>query len=137
MKSKRPSKHFRLKTPGKSPAGCSTILKWDQQIDRDIAAGRLDKLWEKAKADIAAGRVKSLDEIIRHSLTKPVGRIRRGGYIITWFIGDHKPRHVHVETRNGKLIGRFNLDTRRGMEDWQPDKKLLRIIAELERERRL
>ena len=37
---------------------------WDQQIDGDIAAGQLDKLWEKAKTDIAAGRVKPLDEIV-------------------------------------------------------------------------
>lgn len=66
-----------------------------------------------------------------------MGRIRRGGYIITWYIGDHQPRHVHVETANGRLIGRLNLDTLQGMEDWQPDKKLLRIIAELEKEKRL
>jgi hypothetical protein len=32
--------------------------KWDKEMDEDIAAGRLDPLWEKAKADIAAGRVK-------------------------------------------------------------------------------
>jgi hypothetical protein len=38
--------------------------KWDKQMDEDIAAGRLDPLWEKAKADIAAGRVKSLDEVL-------------------------------------------------------------------------
>jgi len=66
-----------------------------------------------------------------------MGRVRRGGFIITWFIGDHEPRHVHVETTDGKLIGRLNLQTRQGMEGWQPDRKLLRIIAELEREGRL
>jgi hypothetical protein len=33
-------------------------------MDEDIAAGRLDALWEKAKSDIAAGRVKPLDEVI-------------------------------------------------------------------------
>jgi hypothetical protein len=37
---------------------------WDKQIDGDIAAGRLDKLWEKARTDIAAGRLKPLNEII-------------------------------------------------------------------------
>jgi hypothetical protein len=66
-----------------------------------------------------------------------MGRIRRAGYIITWFIGDHTPRHVHVETDKGKLIGRFDLQTRRGMEGWQPDKKLLKLIADLENEGRL
>jgi hypothetical protein len=38
--------------------------KWDKQMDEDITAGRLDPLWEKAKADIAAGRVKPLDEVL-------------------------------------------------------------------------
>jgi len=37
---------------------------WDQQIDADIAAGRLDKLADDALADYRAGRVKPLDEII-------------------------------------------------------------------------
>ena len=38
--------------------------QWDEQIDADIAAGRLDKLWHKAQTDIAAGKVKPLDEVI-------------------------------------------------------------------------
>ena len=38
--------------------------KWDKQMDEDSAAGRLDPLWEKAKADITTGRVKSLDEVL-------------------------------------------------------------------------
>ena len=25
-----------------------------------------------------------------------MGRIRRGGYLIDWWIGDHRPKHVHV-----------------------------------------
>ncbi len=66
-----------------------------------------------------------------------MGRIRRAGYIITWFSGDHDPRHVHVETAGGKLVGRLDLRTRKGLEGWQPDKKLLRVIAELEKEGRL
>ncbi len=38
--------------------------EWDKQMDEDIAAGQFDPLWEKAKADIAAGRVKPLDEVL-------------------------------------------------------------------------
>jgi len=41
--------------------------KWDKQIDEDIAAGKLDKLADKAMQDYQAGRVKPLDEIIDHS----------------------------------------------------------------------
>jgi hypothetical protein len=66
-----------------------------------------------------------------------MGRVRRGGYIITWFAGDHRPRHVHVQTDDGQLLGRFDLETRRTMEDWQPTRKLLQVIADLEREGRI
>ena len=41
--------------------------KWDKQIDDDIAAGRLDKLADKALEDYRAGRVKPLDEVIDQS----------------------------------------------------------------------
>ena len=37
---------------------------WDQQIDADAKAGRLDKLAEKALEDYRAGRTKPLDEIL-------------------------------------------------------------------------
>ena len=52
-------------------------------------------------------------------------------------LANHEPRHVHVETTGGKLIGRLDLRTRQGMEGWQPDRKLLRVIEDLEREGRL
>jgi hypothetical protein len=41
--------------------------KWDQQIDQDIAAGKLDKLADKAVRDYKDGRVKPLDEITDQS----------------------------------------------------------------------
>ncbi len=37
---------------------------WDQQIDADAKAGRLDPLAEKALEDYRAGRTKPLDEIL-------------------------------------------------------------------------
>ena len=40
--------------------------EWDRQIEADASAGKLDKLWERALADIEAGRVKSLDEFLHH-----------------------------------------------------------------------
>ncbi len=30
--------------------------EWDKQIERDVAAGKFDKIFAKADADIAAGR---------------------------------------------------------------------------------
>ena len=41
--------------------------KWDNQIDEDIAAGKLDKLADKATQVYQAGRVKPLDEITGES----------------------------------------------------------------------
>lgn len=40
---------------------------WDRQIEQDARSGKLDKLWKRAEADIKAGRVKTLDEVINNS----------------------------------------------------------------------
>jgi len=37
---------------------------WDAQIEEDIKAGRLNDLSAQAEADIAAARVKPLDEVL-------------------------------------------------------------------------
>jgi hypothetical protein len=37
---------------------------WDQQIEADLAAGKLDRLMAKAEVDIAANHVSHLDEIL-------------------------------------------------------------------------
>ncbi len=66
-----------------------------------------------------------------------MGRVRRGGYILTWWKGDHEPRHVHIRTDKGEKLGRLDLATRHGLEGWTPTKDILRIIDELEREGRL
>lgn len=66
-----------------------------------------------------------------------MGKIRRGGYIIEWFIGDHQPRHVHVYNNQRKLLGRFDVDRMVSVEGWTPDRKLLTVVAELKAEGRL
>ena len=33
-----------------------------------------------------------------------MGKVRRGGYVFEWWIGDHPPRHIHVSDSNGKLL---------------------------------
>jgi hypothetical protein len=66
-----------------------------------------------------------------------MGKIRRGGYILEWFIGDHMPRHIHVYDSKRKFIGRLDLDRMAGLEGWIPDRKLIKLIQDLKRERRL
>ena len=66
-----------------------------------------------------------------------MGRVRRGGYILFWWIGDHAPRHVHVQTDKGRKLGRVDVDTMQAMENWTPPKELVKIIVDLKREGRL
>jgi hypothetical protein len=37
---------------------------WDQQIEADLASGKLDRLIAQAEKDIAANNVRDLDEIL-------------------------------------------------------------------------
>ena len=39
---------------------------WEQQIEADLASGRLNNLIAKAEADIAANRVRNLNEVLRN-----------------------------------------------------------------------
>lgn len=66
-----------------------------------------------------------------------MGRIRRHGYVLEWFIGDHAPRHVYVYITKVRFIGRFDLNRRTGHEGWHPGKKLLKLISEPEKQARL
>jgi len=66
-----------------------------------------------------------------------MGKIRRSGYILEWFIGDHEPRHIHVYDSKRRLIGRLDLNRLTGVEGWTPDRKLLKLVADLTNEGRL
>ena len=66
-----------------------------------------------------------------------MGKVRRGGYVFEWWIGDHPPRHVHVSDSNGKLLGRVALETMRPLDDWKPPRKVVEIIQQLHQESRI
>jgi hypothetical protein len=66
-----------------------------------------------------------------------MGKVRRAGYILEWFIGDHEPRHIHVYNDKRRLIGRLDLDRLVGVEGWTPDRKLVKLIQDLKDEGRL
>jgi flagellar motility protein MotE (MotC chaperone) len=40
---------------------------WDKKIKKDFEQGKLNKIIQRAKAHIAANRVKKLDEVINNS----------------------------------------------------------------------
>jgi hypothetical protein len=66
-----------------------------------------------------------------------MGKVRRSGYVLEWFIGDHVPRHVHVYDSKGRLIGRLDIDRMMGVEGWKPDRKLVKLVYDLKVEGRL
>lgn len=66
-----------------------------------------------------------------------MGRIRRGGYIFEWWIGDHPPRHIHISDGNGNLLGRIEIETLKQLDDWTPPRKVVEIINKLKEEKRL
>ena len=39
---------------------------WDLQLEADLGLGKLDKLIDKAEADIAANKVRDLDEVLHN-----------------------------------------------------------------------
>ena len=43
-----------------------------------------------------------------------MGKIRRGNYVFVTWIGDHRPRHVHVYS-DGKLIVTWDIEHGRAM----------------------
>jgi hypothetical protein len=65
-------------------------------------------------------------------VTVTVGRIRRGGFVVVTWKGDHSPRHVYVY-RDGKLVVKWNLDDRVPMKG-RPTARVLQLIDELEAE---
>jgi hypothetical protein len=66
-----------------------------------------------------------------------MGKVRRGGYMFVWWVGDHLPRHVHVFDKNGHIISRVNLETMQPMDIPKIERKIVELIRELQREGRL
>ena len=61
-----------------------------------------------------------------------MGREKREGYIIEWWMGDHDPKHVHVY-KNGKEIAKVVVPDMRILTG-NLNRKLRKIIEELLRE---
>ena len=66
-----------------------------------------------------------------------MGQVRRYGYRLEWYIGDHPPPHVHVYDSKDRFVGRLDIERLVGLEDWIPEQKLVKLIEELRQEGRL
>lgn len=58
-----------------------------------------------------------------------MGRVKRGGYIFVWWIGDHPPPHVHILV-NEKVIVKWDLESHKAISG-NPSRRLLKLIEEL------
>ena len=58
-----------------------------------------------------------------------MGRVRRGGYVIDWWIGDHYPKHVHVY-KDSKAVCKLEVPTLLVLEG-RASRKILAIIEGL------
>ena len=64
-----------------------------------------------------------------------MGRIRRGGYLIEWWMGDHSPKHIHV-FKNGRLVAKVEVPGVLVLKG-RLTKRLVKIISELVKEQKL
>jgi len=64
-----------------------------------------------------------------------MGRVRRGGYLIDWWIGDHRPKHVHVY-RDGTLVAKVEMPGLLVLSG-KVSRKLSKILEQLVREKLL
>lgn len=62
-----------------------------------------------------------------------MGRVRRGGYIFQFWVGDHPPRHVHV-FKDHKLIAKVELDEHLTLMEGKMNRRLKTIIRSLIKE---
>lgn len=62
-----------------------------------------------------------------------MGFIRRGGYQIVFWIGDHLPKHVHVY-KDGKLILKWDVKKEEPMGGKTASRRLTKILKKLKRE---
>ncbi len=65
-----------------------------------------------------------------------MGRIKRGGYVFEFWVGDHLPRHVHVYLDH-RLIAKVNLDERLKVMEGRVSRRLRKILETLMTEGRL
>lgn len=59
-----------------------------------------------------------------------MGRIKLGGYIFEFWVGDHPPRHVHV-LRDRELLAKVELEKKLTLMEGKANRKIKKIIKML------
>jgi len=66
-------------------------------------------------------------------LKRNMGRIRRGGYIFDFWVGDHPPRHVHI-LKDGRFIAKVELDANFTLMEGKINRRIREILKTLLKE---
>ena len=64
-----------------------------------------------------------------------MGRVKRGGYLIEWWMGDHLSKHVHIY-QDKKLVAKIHIPQLVILQG-KMNKKMEKILLELLKEKRL
>ena len=56
------------------------------------------------------------------------------GYFFESWKSDHPPKHIHIFDRNKNFLGRFDIEHDLPIGNWQPSRKLLKIIRDIKGE---
>lgn len=64
-----------------------------------------------------------------------MGREKRGGYLIEWWIGDHLPKHVHIY-KDGREVAKVVVPGFRVLSG-RLNKRLKKILMELIKEKKI
>ncbi|MEK7396939.1 MAG: DUF4160 domain-containing protein [Candidatus Poribacteria bacterium] len=64
-----------------------------------------------------------------------MGRIKRGGYLIEWWMGDHLPKHIHIY-KDGILVAKVETASMLVLAG-ALNKRLKKILVELIREQKI
>ena len=65
-----------------------------------------------------------------------MGKFRRGNYIFLTSLSDHAPRHVHVYSKTGRLVVKWDLEHATPMKG-RASARLRALLSELGREGKL
>ena len=58
-----------------------------------------------------------------------MGRVKKGGYLIEWWIGDHQPKHVHIY-KEGRAVSKIEIPGLRVL-NGKMDRTIKKILIEL------
>lgn len=64
-----------------------------------------------------------------------MGKIRRGGFLIYYWVGDHEPKHVHV-LKDGRLVAKVRVRDLSALSG-KIDRKLKKILEKLKKEKKI